>query len=44
MFVCLCFVSYKWYVPLTYVFQDSAQDPKMTWMNTSSDKGWTVFI
>lgn len=30
--------DYKWYVPLTYVFEDSPQDPKMTWMNISSDE------
>lgn len=30
--------KYKWYVPLTYVFKGSAQDPKTTWMNVSSDK------
>lgn len=34
--------SYKWYVPLTYVFEDSPQDPKMTWMNISSDEGLTA--
>jgi len=27
-----------WHVPLTYVFEDSPQDPKMTWMNISSDE------
>lgn len=35
--------SYMWHVPLTYVFEDSPQDPKMTWMNISSDEGLLQF-
>lgn len=34
------FISYKWHVPLTYVFQDASQDPKTKWMNISSDSGY----
>lgn len=30
--------NYKWHIPLTYVFEGSAQDPKTTWMNISSDQ------
>ena len=40
----LLWLRYKWYVPLTYIFQGSAQDPKTTWMNVSSDKGLTVYF
>ncbi|KAJ7375574.1 Endoplasmic reticulum aminopeptidase 1, partial [Desmophyllum pertusum] len=35
--------NYKWYVPLTYVFQDSPQNPKTTWMNMT-DKGLTATV
>lgn len=37
-------LRYKWYVPLTYIFQGSAQDPKTTWMNVSSDKGLNFYF
>lgn len=30
--------NYKWYVPLTYVFEGASQDPQTKWMNISSDK------
>lgn len=30
--------NYKWYVPLTYTFQGSPQEPKTTWMNISTDQ------
>lgn len=30
--------NYRWYVPLTYVFEGSSQDPKTIWMNISSDQ------
>ncbi|KAJ7393976.1 hypothetical protein OS493_003647 [Desmophyllum pertusum] len=33
--------NYKWYVPLTYVFQDSPQNPKTTWMNMTDKVEFT---
>ena len=29
-------LSYKWYVPFTYISEDAPQSPKTTWMNMSS--------